>query len=318
MEVPNDESARASPSDWECCEKIMTDSPLLLPWAFFSHIFLAFSHLPANRVSLSLRRGGSFNSDQNKVAPKANSSLYVLPWEKLISLIPPSPASTDCAHRLPRVIWNFLPRPNARVWVPSFITASKKKLHTHSLFRTHTASQQQRCKLSSKSVIIILWRPWLCIGTYCCGLILYKYIYLYMWTCAGRKSVGPLYNRIYIAAWQTMQCNAVWIIIVVTLNYRREKSRWGWGHHSVRRIFYALLKRLLRSTHACVHFNPQGENFHNFGVAIILSWTHIYNLPFPWSEKILLFSRLVFIIAQFYNFTFVKQIIFQLVFCTIL
>lgn len=175
MEVPNDESARTPLplTDWENYDR---QSPAAPPGIFF--LACIFPSPRTKSVPFSAT-GGSFNSDQNKVAPKANSSLYVSAaavrkTHQLSSRRRPA-AQPEHTHQtgLPRVIWNFLPRPNARVWVPSFITASKKKLHTLTHSFAHTASQQQRCKLSSKSVIIILWRPWLCIGTYCCGLILY-------------------------------------------------------------------------------------------------------------------------------------------------
>lgn len=192
MEVPNDEIRAALQENYD------RHSPLLLPRVFFFfRVFHAFSHLFTHKESpFHYATGGSFNSDQNKVAPKTHSSLniyYMCCREKnssqLSSRRRPAalPEHTDWAAQSDLEF--FATSECESVSAQLYITASKKKItHTHSLFRTHTASKQQRCKLSSaKSVIIILWRPWLCIGTYFCGLILY-YIYS---QCAERKSVGP-------------------------------------------------------------------------------------------------------------------------------
>jgi hypothetical protein len=86
MEVPNDESARTPLplTDWENYDR---QSPAAPPGIFFS---LAFSHLYAQRVSLSLRRAEVLIPTKTR-SPQKQIPLYMwapLPWEKLISSHP--------------------------------------------------------------------------------------------------------------------------------------------------------------------------------------------------------------------------------------
>lgn len=123
MEVPNDEIRAALQENYD------RHSPLLLPRVFFSFVYSMHFLISSRtkRAPFIMRRA------EVLIPTKTRSPQKHIPlWTYIICAAVrkthrsshPAAAQQHCLNTqtgLPRVIWNFLPRPNARVWVPSFI-----------------------------------------------------------------------------------------------------------------------------------------------------------------------------------------------------